>query len=454
MAVINVNEYISNSKFSRFHLLMFILFFIIITFDGYDMAIYSATLPVLLDALKMDPSQAGLIASSALVGAALGALIFGLLADKIGRKKVIILCTVFFSIGSILAGFSNTIYTFGFFRFIAGLGLGGIMPNIVSVTTEYAPRKNRAIMVAAIFTGMQVGGILVSGISMWILPLLGWRILYFIGGAPLLIIPLLIKYLPESATNLAKNNRNGELKLILQKLRADSALPNDVTFEFNVSGKSSLKSLFNENRGLSTIAIWIVFFMNMFVSFGFSTWLPQLMINNGFGLNSGLFFLLTLNLGALIGSYIAGFIADRIGYKTTLIGLYLIAFLSISLLSLTTNLYAVTGLVALAGIGFFGGQNVGNAYVSLFYPPSMRSTGMGFAFGIGRLGAIFGPTIVGFIVSWGMDLYVNFLALAIPGLIAALAVFIIQDKCSFLYKDMVNIKEVESKSSSENFPTL
>ncbi|HZH60942.1 MAG TPA: MFS transporter, partial [Metabacillus sp.] len=156
MSVMNGYEIIAKSKFSKFHLLMFLLFFIVMSFDGYDMVIYGATLPVLFEALKMDPAQAGLIGSCALVGAAVGALLFGFMADKIGRKKVIIICTIFFSVGSILTGFSNTIYSFGFFRFVAGLGLGGVMPNVVSLTTEYSPRKNRAIMVAAIFSGMQV----------------------------------------------------------------------------------------------------------------------------------------------------------------------------------------------------------------------------------------------------------------------------------------------------------
>lgn len=435
MSVMNGYEIIAKSKFSKFHLLMFLLFFVIMSFDGYDMVIYGATLPVLFEALKMDPAQAGLIGSCALVGAAVGALLFGFMADKIGRKKVIIICTILFSVGSILSGFSNTIYSFGFFRFVAGLGLGGVMPNVVSLTTEYSPRKNRAIMVAAIFSGMQVGGIMAAGMTMWLLGEVGWRVLYFIGGAPLLILPLLFKYLPESANSLVKNNRIDELKCIVRKLNPTLTQGNDLIFEGkDEEKKSSIKSLFSDNRTLSTIFIWVVFFMNMYMIFGLGTWLPQLMINAGFGLGSGLLFLLTLNLGALFGSNIAGVIADRIGYRPTLVGLYIIAFLSISLLSMTTNFLAVIVLVALAGIGFYGGQNVGNAYVSLFYPPSMRSTGMGFAFGLGRLGAIFGPVIAGFIVSWGMPLKVNFLALAIPGLIAAVSVLMIQEKHSYLSK--------------------
>ncbi len=411
---------------------MFTLFFMIITFDGFDMVMYGATMPVLLKEFHMTPTQAGLIGSCGLIGAGAGALAFGFLADRIGRKKVIILCTIFFSVGSLLSGFSTTMTTFGFFRFIMGLGLGGVMPNIVSLTTEYAPNKNKAVMVAAIFSGMQVGGILASGLSIWLLKDYGFEILYMIGGFPLLLLPLLIKFLPESTVNLIKNNRIETLRNICGKLQPTINLPKNVSFELDNTEKSSLPALFREKRGVNTILIWIVFFMNMFITAGVSTWLPQLMIKAGFGLSFGLLFLLTLNLGALFGSNIAGFVVGRIGYKKTLVSLYLLAFVSITLLGFTTNLFAVLTLVALAGIGFFGGQNIANGYLSLFYPPSMRSTGMGFAFGLGRFGAIFAPTILGFIVSWGLHLYVSFLAVSIPGLIAACIVLLIQEKKSDL----------------------
>lgn len=417
---------------------MFTLFFLIMTFDGFDMVIYGATLPVLLEQFQMNPSQAGFIGSCALIGAAIGALLFGYMADKIGRKKVIIICTILFSLGSILTGFSNTMITFGIFRFIAGIGLGGVMPNIVSLTTEYAPNKNKAVMVAVIFSGMQVGGILASGLTLWLLKGFGWKVLYIIGGFPLLLVPLLLKFLPESAVNLYKNDHFGALRTIFSKLQPNAYLPKDVTFELNDIEKSSVSALFKEKRARNTILIWVVFFMNMYMIFGVGTWLPQLMIKAGFGLNFSLLFLLTLNLGALFGSNIAGLIVERVGYKNTLVSLYVIAFISITLLGFTTNLFAVVVLVAFAGIGFYGGQNVANGYLSLFYPPSMRSTGMGFAFGLGRFGAIFGPTISGFIVSMGMDLYVSFLAVSIPGVIAALAVLTIREGKSTLQSSKNN----------------
>jgi AAHS family benzoate transporter-like MFS transporter len=433
MESININKIIDNSKFNQFHVTIFILFIAIISFDGFDMVIYGATLPVLMNALGMDAARAGIIGSYALIGAALGALAFGYLADMIGRKKVIIVCAALFSAGTFTTGLTDNPELFGLFRFITGLGLGGVMPNVVSLATEFAPARNRAIMIAAIFSGMQIGGILAAGISMWLIPLYGWRAVYFVGGIPLLFIPLMFRFVPESAIHLLNKGHLTDLKSILRKLNQGIEIPDGVRFEMEkASGKSPLSAIFSEKRALSTIFIWLVYFMNMYMIFGLGTWLPKLMMIAGFGLGTGLLFLLTLNLGALVGSNVAGFIADKVGYKGTLVVLYIIAFCSIAMMSLTTNFAAVVSLVALAGIGFYGGQNVAHGYVSLFYPPKMRSTAMGFAFGVGRLGAILGPMLAGFLVSLNVRLYVNFIWLAVPGLIAAVSVIIIRDKYGYL----------------------
>jgi AAHS family benzoate transporter-like MFS transporter len=174
--------------------------------------------------------------------------------------------------------------------------------------------------------------------------------------------------------------------------------------------------------------IWIVYFMNMYMIFGLGTWLPKLMMDAGFALGSGLWFLLTLNLGAFFGSQVAGLTADRIGSKVTLLFLYLLACASITMLSFTKDFCLLTALVALAGTGFFGGQNVAHGYVSLFYPPGMRSTAMGLAFGVGRLGAIFGPALAGFLLAMKVSRLVNFVGLAVPGLIAGIAILLVRDK--------------------------
>jgi len=432
MAAIDVNKLIDESNFNRFHWLLLIMGFAMTTFDGYDLVLYGAAAPLLMQEWSLDPARTGIIGSYALFGAAVGALILGLLADKVGRKTVIIICVALFSASTGLAGSAASATQFALCRFTAGLGIGGFMPNIAALMTEYAPARNRALVVAATSAGMQVGGIAAAGMSMWLFPHYGWRSVFWVGAIPVVTIPALIKYMPESPLFYLARGKRGQLEQVLKKIRPGVAIEHAERLEIDRrTGRSPVAALFREHRAFSTVLIWIVYVMSMYMIFGLGIWLPKLMMDAGFPLGSSLWFLLTLNLGALIGGNISGMVADRIGAKRTLMALFLLAFLSISLLSLRTNIYVLTLLVALAGTGFFGGINLANAYVSLFYPPAMRSTAMGFALGIGRLGAISGPAVAGILVSLKFSLFVNFLSLAIPGLIACAAIMLFQDKYSY-----------------------
>ena len=260
--VLNVNKWLDESKFSSFHAYLFLLSVCIITFDGYDLVIYGAAVPVLLKEFGINPTQAGVIGSYALIGAAVGALIFGSLADKIGRKVAVIICVAVFSLATGLTGTTDGPGTFGLCRFCAGLGIGGVMPNIVALASEYAPLRNRALMIAAIFSGMQVGGIAAAGFSIWLFPLFGWRSVFYLGALPLLLLPVYVKMLPESPTRLIAEGRVAELKAILRRARPAEPFPDDVTFDIDKgSGRAPIIDLFREHRGFSTILFWIMFFM-------------------------------------------------------------------------------------------------------------------------------------------------------------------------------------------------
>ncbi len=429
---VNVNKWLEDATFSGFHWILFVLGLFIITCDGYDLVIYGATVPILLKEFGINPAQAGVIGSYALIGAAVGALIFGLLADKIGRKICIITCFALFSGATGLTGLTDGPTTFGVCRFLAGLGIGGVFPNIIALVSEYAPIRNRSLMTASIFSGMQIGGMLAAGLSIWLFPLFGWRSVFFVGAIPLILIPVLVKYLPESPFRLVSSNRLEAMKAILGKARTDASLPENATFAVSKAPeKSPIIDLFRENRAISTLLIWLTFFMNMYMIFGLGIWLPKLMMDAGFKLVSGLWFLLMLQLAAFFGTQIAGYLADRLGARPVLVAGYLMAFASIALLSQTRDFYLLSALVAAAGCGYYASQNVVLNYAAIFYPPAMRSTALGMAFGVGRLGAIFGPAIAGILVHWKVSLFVNFMGLAVPGLIAALAVVLIQQKHSF-----------------------
>jgi len=429
---VNVNKWLEIAGFCGFHWILFWLCLFIITCDGYDLVIYGGAVPLLMKEFGITPAQAGFIGSYALIGATVGAFLFGYLADKIGRKICLTGCFALFSVATGLTGMTHDPGTFGICRFFTGLGIGGVFPNVPALVSEYAPVRNRSLMIASAMSGMQVGGIAAAGLGMWLFPLFGWRSVFFVGAIPLIIVPALVKYLPESPSRLFASNRLEELKTILRRARKEVSLPDNARLVVaEAPEKSPVIDLFRENRAFSTLMIWIMFFMNLYMIFGLGIWLPKLMMDAGFKLLPGLWLLLMLQLAALFGTQLAGYLADRFGARPILAAGYLMAFASIALLSQTRDFFLLSVLAALAGCGYNASQNVVNGYAAVFYPPAMRSTAMGAAFGVGRLGAILGPAIAGILVQWKVSLFVNFMGLAVPGLIAALAVALIQEKYSF-----------------------
>ncbi|SFD43148.1 MFS transporter, AAHS family, benzoate transport protein [Lentibacillus persicus] len=433
MSKINVNNTVDNSKFNSFHLLLVFFGFLILLADGYDLMVYGAVLPSLIDEWSITASTAGFIGSLTLVGGLLGNLIFGILGDKVGRKKTIISCVFSFSFFTVLCGFALGPVDFAVYRFIAGLALGGVMPIIVSLTSEYAPKSIRSMLVGVASTGFAVGGILVALIGSNIITNIGWQWMFYTGGFPLLIIPFLIKYLPDSLAFHIKNKENKKVRSILKKLDPSLQLTDEDVFEVDLPKKGvPLSELFKEKRTVSTLGFWVSTFMLLLMVYGLGTWLPQLMVEAGYALNSSLTFLLALNFGAMFGQVGGGLLADCNGSKKVLIGMFILGAISLTLFGLQFEAIMLYLLAGIAGSCTTGGQAVNNAYASRFYPVHAKSTGVGWALGIGRFGAIVGPSMGGLLLASNIPIYMNFIMFAIPGLLGAVAISFVQDKYSEL----------------------
>jgi MFS transporter, AAHS family, benzoate transport protein len=431
-AQFSVNKWIDDSKFISFHGAIVAICFLIVMSDGYDLFIYGATVPSLMREFKLTPPQAGVIGSYALIGAAIGAFVFGSLADKIGRKLTIMVCATLFSVATFCTGLTNGPDAFGATRFIAGLGIGGSLPNLIALTSEYAPARNRALSVATIMSGMVFGGIVSALLSLWLITAFGWRAVYYAASAPIILIPLVYMFVPESPVHLLRRNQIDTLRQVLQRARPQDLLPAGVELTIaQGSGRSPIVDLFCESRGFSTLCMWGIYFLSLYMIYGLGVWLPKLMMDAGFSLGSGLWFMLALNLGAFIATQIAGYVADRFGRRATIFVCFIITFASIALLASTRDFVLLTILVALAGAGNNCAQNIAHSYVSLYYPPTMRSTAMGFALGIGRFGAIFGPAITGFVMVFTTSVNVLFLSMAVPGIVAAILILLVRDNHSF-----------------------
>ncbi|CAG4909496.1 MFS transporter [Paraburkholderia gardini] len=429
MRTIDLQQFTDDARLNRFHWAVLFWCALMIIFDGYDLAVVGVALPSIMADMHVAPTRAGMMVSSALFGMMFGNLLFGSLAGKIGRRRTIAICLAFFSVLTAASGFTHEALTFGICRFIAGLGMGGVMPGVVAQMTEYAPRRVRSTMVTLMFSGYSIGGAAAALLGKAIIESHGWPSVFIAAGLPILLIPCVLKWLPDSMPYLLQSGNVERLRDVLGKIdpshvpRADDRYATDdgATGEH----RATFSQLFTHGRALSTVMFWIACFMCLFMVYALSSWLVKLMAGSGYSLGSALSFMLVLNIGALVGAIGGGWLADHFHIKYVLVGMYVTAAVSIALLGFQLPEAALLFVVGVAGAATIGNQIVTIAYAGQFYPMTVRATGVGIALGVGRLGAITAPVFIGALVGIALPLRQDFFAIAIPACVAALAISLI-----------------------------
>ncbi|MER6135599.1 aromatic acid/H+ symport family MFS transporter [Streptomyces sp. NPDC001815] len=400
--------------------------------DGYDVVVYGAVIPSLLHepGWGLTPAGAGLIGSFALVGMLIGATTVGTLTDTLGRRRMLIGCLIWFSVMTGLCATATSPEVFGLFRFLAGLGLGGVLPTASALVGEYSHPRTRNLVFATLFSGFPVGGIIAALTGIFVLPRFGWQVMFLLGLLPLLLVlPLAIRFLPESITFLRAKGRHAEADRIADRwnITADDTQQDVPAPEQNPSGTDSgsmspVRALFSRSYLGATLCFLAMTCLCLFMIYGFNTWLPEIMRRAGYSTGSSLGFLLVFNIGAVVGTIVISLAADRFGSKPIITTTYLVSSVAVIVLSLrlpTTVLYAA---VALGGVGAMGTQSFVLAYVSKHYPVRMGATALGWTLGFGRLGSMLAPPLLGLIIGAGLAFQWNFYALAVPGVIGALLV--------------------------------
>ncbi|RZL90584.1 MAG: MFS transporter [Variovorax sp.] len=421
---IDVHKLADEAKFNRFHGLVLAWCVLIIIIDGYDLAVAGIALPSIMKDMNVNASTAGFMASSALFGMMFGAIFLGTLADRIGRRWTISICVFLFSVFTAAAGFASDPVTFSVMRFIAGLGIGGVLPNIVAQMTEYSPKTIRSRMVTIMFSGYAVGGILAALIGKQFIEAYGWQSVFIAAGAPVLLIPFIMKMMPESLPFLIKHHDDTHLRDVVSRLVPDLRMEAHEEFLVPVedrAGGAPVAKLFQDGRGFSTIMFWIAFFMGLFMVYSLSSWLTKLMAMAGYSLGSALTFVLVLNVGAIVGAVLGGWLADKFNIKYVLVVMYALGAVFLCMMTIKTSQEVLYLIVGLVGACTTGAQLVAYAYCGQFYPMAIRSTGIGMASGIGRAGAIMAPLLIGLLVSLKLPLEQNFFAIAAAGALGAVA---------------------------------
>ena len=429
----DVHKLADESKFNRFHALVLFWGVLILILDGYDLAVVGAALPSIMKDMGVDATQAGFMASSALFGVMFGAIFLGTLADKIGRPLMISICVGLFSVFTAAAGLTSDPVTFSITRFLAGLGIGGVMPIVTAQMAEFAPIRMRARLVILVFAGYAVGGILVALTGKQLIETYGWQSVFFAALAPVVLIPFIMKTMPESMPFLIKKNRDAELRRIVRKLAPNYPLQEREQFMVPAEDRATsapVAKLFHDGRGFSTVMIWVAFFMGLFMVYALSSWLTKLMAMAGYSLGSALTFTIVFNVGAILGAVLGGWLGDKYNIKYVLVAFYVMGAVSLTLMGYTKSTELLFLIVFVVGASTLGTQLLAYAYAGEFYPASIRSTGVGFASGIGRTGAIVAPILIGALVSLELPLEQNFMAIGLAGLLGATAVMLINHRLS------------------------
>lgn len=446
MSIYSIKNFLETSEFNHFHLKLILFSLFIISFEGYDLAIYGSILPLITEEWALSPTEAGLIGSLGLFGMMFGSIFLGLFADKYGPKKLLILSVIIFSFFTFISAFIHSPLLFSLFRFIAGIGFGGILPILIPLLTEYAPKSstNKAVTIAII--GNQIGGILAPLIAIIFISSLGlgWQSVLLFAGFPLLILPLIIKNIPESSYYLIKKGELKKVDSILTKINPD--YKDKLREESKKNGikteKVSIIRLFKNNLAWSTILFCLMYSMGLLALYGVNTWLPKIMVNAGYPLTSSLTFAILLNAGTLIGTICLGIIADKRGAKRLLAIVYTVGAISLALMGIKGSIFLLYFFVTITGFFFFSAHSMLNAFVSQHYPEDLRSTGVGFANGIGRVGAVLGPILGGILISSSAPTNIWFIVFAAPGIIAGLSILLVKNH-SQQYKIKADSKKLK-----------
>lgn len=437
MRRINVSKIIDEAKFNGFFLGVFLLLLLALIFDGYDMGIYGVTLPSIMKELNLTPTQTGLLASAGMFGMMFGALLFGMLSDIIGRKKVIIIGIFIYSVFNGVVALIHSASVFAVVRFIAGMGMGALTPVVISLLSEYTPKANRTLLLTLVMVGIPGGQLLASLTGVAFLESLGWRVLYLLTLVALVIVAFVVTHVPESMKFHVSKNETKTIKKVLAKANPEFEQTDEDLYELSVVNqqKASVFSLFKSGYARNTILIWITFFCNLYLFFGVSTWLPKLMTMLGYPLKSSVVFLAVFLLGGVLTTPVVGWLGDKYGYKKVMPVLYIMAAVVVSFLSFKTNMAVFYTLLFLAGCAVSMVQSMTLAAAPDFYPIAFRGTAMGWGSAVSRLGSAVAPTVVGMLLSAKVPVNIVFLTFIIPALVACITILLTKKDPSLVDAD-------------------
>jgi AAHS family 4-hydroxybenzoate transporter-like MFS transporter len=426
-SLVDVAGFIDRQPVGGFQIKLLLTCATVLFLDGFDTQAIGYIAPALAKDWRLGKAELGPVFSAGLVGLMIGALLFGPLADRAGRKKIIIFSTLAFGVCTFATAFATDVNTLLVMRFLTGLGLGGAMPNAVAITSEFSPHRRRATMVMIMFCGFSVGAALGGFLAAALIPQFGWRSVFVVGGvAPVLLAPILAHQLPESVRFLVlagrAHQRVAELLRLVSPQTAFGSATRFVVNETRLTGMPVLH-LFKSGRTPVTLLLWVVFFMSLLDLYFLSNWLPTVLNDLGASVSEAAVIGSMLQVGGIVATFALGRVIDRFSFRALALVYFVAVFAVGAIGQLGHSAVLATIAIFVAGFCIVGGQIASNALAAAFYPTSVRATGVGWALGIGRVGSIVGPLVGGALLSMKWSAGEVFMTAAAAALCAALAAF-------------------------------
>jgi len=396
--------------------------------DGMDVMVISYTSNAIQKEWAISAGDFGIVFSMGLFGMALGAMLLASRADIFGRKPVIILCAFLMGTGVLFTAFAETLPQLILFRFFSGIGIGSMLACTSTITAEHAPEKTKNFWVSFVMAGYPIGAVLSGLVATKLIAANGWRAMYYFAGvATLLTIPFIIIFLKESMDFLLKAQPINALHKVNKALAAmEKELLSELPIKESNKAKTSVASLFAGNIKNSTILLWSAFLLCFAALYFLTSWIPKLASNAGLSASLSIYAGIVFNLGAFIGIITQGFLSTKFGLRKVICYFLTGTALLMVLFGFFTGPLMTLILFCLIGFGIQGGFIGLYAVAASVYPTAIRSTGIGWAIGFGRLGAILGPLAGGLIISSSASLHFNFISFAIPVAVAGVVALFIK----------------------------
>ncbi len=419
-----VGQIIDNGRVSATQVLVIALAIVLNMLDGFDVTAMAFTVHPIGQELQISPDMLGIVFSAALAGMMIGALFVAPLSDDFGRRLLILICTGIIGVTTVLTGLSSALWELLILRFITGVAVGGLLASLAAIAAEYSSEKYRSLAVVCVTAGYPLGATLGGFIAAALIPEYGWRSVFFAGGSLTIAMVFLLYFkLPESLQFLLTKQPANALTrvnsiLLRMKKRELSSLPK--LSDKKADEKASVSSLLSSSRSRLTLTLWASFFFCFIVLYFLMSWIPKLVVNAGLSEVEGVFASVAFNGGGVMGIVLLGFMASKFSLSR-LIGFSLMAATGFMVLfALASGLHNLIVYLLAIGLLLQGGFTGLYAVAAKVYPTEIRATGVGWAIGLGRFGAVVGPYVGGILIDMNVSMEFNFMLFAVPLLISGL----------------------------------